>query len=381
MAFIAKKEKPGSERQSNFELLRILCIFLIIAFHYSVHGNQSTIFSSAISANQVVSIVLGSWGLLGVNEFLFISAYFLIAKASRFSTLKLLKLLLQTAFYSLGFVIVLALTGVITVNQQTVVGAVLSPFNGQYWFVTAFCVLYLIHPFLNRIIFRLSPHDLGKLVLVLLGLTVGYKTVYVLAPLGDFDFVVSLYLLMGYLKRTPQNWFERHAVKGFWLTTGGIILFGILVSVLHESLSFLNPGQMDRLRFISRYSPLMVLDAVFLFYLFKNFELKENRVINNLSRAGLGVYLFHENPIFRLFLWDGLLNIDEVYQAPVLVYLFHFCVSVLLLFGAGILVEWIRTRYFEKLLFEQLASRFGDSLSRLDGWMNGDRPTEEEKTS
>ena len=371
MAFITKKEQAGNGRQSNFELLRIVCIFLIIAFHYSVHGNQSAIFSSAISANQVVSIALGSWGLLGVNGFLFISAYFLIGEESRFSTLKLLKLLLQTVFYSLGFVIVLALTGVITVDQQTIVGAVLSPFTGQYWFVTAFCVLYLVHPFLNRIIFGLSTRDLGKLVLVLLGLTVGYKTIYVLAPFGDFDFVVSLYLLMGYLKRTPQNWFERHAVKGFWLTTGGIVLFGILVSVFHDSLSFLNHGQMDRLRFISRYSPLMVLDAVFLFYLFKHFELKENRLINHLSRAGLGVYLFHENPILRLFLWDGWLNIDEAYQAPVLVYLFHFCISVLLLFGAGILVEWIRIRYFEKPLFKQLSTRFADSLSRLDGWMNG----------
>ena len=175
MAFITNKEQAGNGRQSNFELLRIVCILLIIAFHYSVHGNQSAIFSSAISANQVVSIVLGSWGLLGVNGFLFISAYFLIAKESRFSTLKLLKLLLQTVFYSLGFVIVLALTGVITVDQQTIVGAVLSPFTGQYWFVTAFCVLYLVHPFLNRIIFGLSTRDLGKLVLVLLGLTVGYK--------------------------------------------------------------------------------------------------------------------------------------------------------------------------------------------------------------
>ena len=115
----------------------------------------------------------------------------------------------------------------------------------------------------------------------------------------------------------------------------------------------------------------MVLDAVFLFYLFKHFELKENRIINHLSRAGLGVYLFHENPILRLFLWDGWLNIDEVYRGPVLVYLFHFCISVLLLFGAGVFVEWIRIRYFEKPLFKQLSTHFAGSLSRLDGWMNG----------
>lgn len=82
--FVHKTDKKPT-RSSNFELLRIISILLIIAFHYCIYGNGGKIFSLNISTNQIFAIIFGSWGVLGVDCFIFISAYFLLA-SNKFSS-------------------------------------------------------------------------------------------------------------------------------------------------------------------------------------------------------------------------------------------------------------------------------------------------------
>ena len=71
-------------RKLNFEVLRILSMVMITSFHYCIHGNSEMIFSSKFSINQVLSYIIGSWGIVGVTCFFMISSWFLIEQ-KRFS--------------------------------------------------------------------------------------------------------------------------------------------------------------------------------------------------------------------------------------------------------------------------------------------------------
>lgn len=78
-------ENKKKIRMSNFELLRILCMFLIVAHHFSVHST----FSNDISVvNLCLVRALRIGGKLAVNVYVLISGYFMIS--SKFKLKKLL---------------------------------------------------------------------------------------------------------------------------------------------------------------------------------------------------------------------------------------------------------------------------------------------------
>lgn len=340
---------------------------MIIAYHYCLHGNGRTILSSDISMNQIFAILFGSWGLLGVNCFMFISSYFLI-DSNKFSSEKLLKIILQTIFYSSCILAVLYLTGSIQPGPKVIIKSIFSPFFQMYWFVTAYCMLYVVFPYLNRIIDSFSTHHLSKFLVILTLFVPVYKTIYGNAPVGEFIFFIYLYLIMGYLKKNPRNWFEIHATMGFLITSMGIVLVTIGISLIGTIFN-LEIVRNNTVFLTERYSPAMVLDAIFLFYIFKNLRIKSSNIINTVSKTTLGIYLLHECQTLENILWDNILDIKTVYYDNLFV--FYFVFSVLVLFVAGMLVDLIRIQIFEKPVFN-IKNKYRDLLlQKFDRLING----------
>lgn len=364
---LTKAASLKKTRSSNFELLRIVCMILIIAYHYCVHGNHNTIFKSEICVNQVISVILGSWGLLGVNCFVFISAYFLLG-SHHFSVKKIIRILLQTTFYSTIIAILLFATKTVHISKQDMLESVLSPIYNQYWFVTAYCLLYAVFPFLNAIVYGIPSKCLAKFLFLLTMFIPLYRTFITDAPIDEFLFFIYLYLIMGYLKRCPENWFELHAIKGFILTTVSIIAYQLLASFL-GSYYDINLLIKHANLFSTRFSPLMVLDAVFLFYLFKNIKIKNSKLINTLAQTALGIYLIHENPLAKKLLWDKILRIKDVYYYDT--YIIYFVLSVIILFVIAAVIELIRINLIEKPIFSIKIVFIEHVFQKIDAFMNG----------
>ena len=90
-----------AKRQSNFELLRIVAMLMIVFHHFAYHGAfnyDST--SISISYFWYSLIIMG--GKIGVNIFILISAYFLIL-SSGINFKKIFKIIGQVLFYSILF--------------------------------------------------------------------------------------------------------------------------------------------------------------------------------------------------------------------------------------------------------------------------------------
>ena len=66
------------ERKSNFELLRVLSILLIVSYHYVFHGGLKF---QGITVNKIINDIFYMFGELGVNCFILISSYFLTTLA------------------------------------------------------------------------------------------------------------------------------------------------------------------------------------------------------------------------------------------------------------------------------------------------------------
>ena len=95
--------KKIDNRESNFELLRIISMILIVLHHYALHGGLF----QPNNLNEKVGLFILLGGKIGVNVFVIISGYFLVN--SKFRIKKLLQLIGQVYFYAIFIIISLIL--------------------------------------------------------------------------------------------------------------------------------------------------------------------------------------------------------------------------------------------------------------------------------
>lgn len=161
-----ERERERGEREhprnSNLELLRIICILVIIAHHFSIHPQWEFDYSS-ITFNRVFLQALCIGGKLGVNCFLLISGYFLIGKKNR-SADSILKIWLQMVFYSILINLSISIITHQKIIAKDLIVAVI-PVTSETWdYASAYFVLMLFVPFYNRLLKGLTKNEFKRLL-------------------------------------------------------------------------------------------------------------------------------------------------------------------------------------------------------------------------
>ena len=300
--------KPA-ERKSNFDLMRILCILLIIMFHYTMHGGFLYL---DYAPQKYFYGVTGIWGLLGVLGFITVSSHFLYSRGS-FSVQKILRIIFEASFYPTLITIVLYLAGLIDISNIYIFECIFSPFIRQYWFITDYIIFYLLTPFLKFFCDRISTEKQKMLLIVLF---------FVIFPLSDITHVnsfsklgifVYIYILIAYFIRKPDNFFQKH----YKLLS--VIVFGLTISLSCLLICLSHVTNDDK--FITRIlemseltSTLMFLSAVCLYFIFKNMNLGYSKILYFIGGSTLAVYLIHEHGYLHYILFDQLLKRYEVYN-------------------------------------------------------------------
>ena len=148
-----------TKRQSNFELLRIFAMFMIILHHIQVHGSQvlltadSGYFAQPIIYLRLLVFEIGvSLGSIGNGLFIMISGYFMNAN-DHIDTGKIAKkLLLQLGFATV--ILIIAYSVWITYFKSETLSLsmiAIEKFNSSWWFIGYyFSIIVLAKLFLNR---------------------------------------------------------------------------------------------------------------------------------------------------------------------------------------------------------------------------------------
>ena len=300
---------PGkTARSSNLELLRILCMLLIIGDHITGQGgiaNYSTLPSS------FAFCLIGCGSRIACSVFVLIGGWFLCEQP--YKTRRPLSLWLSLWLYTVPVTLLCKLTGM-DVSFGALRWAAFPASTRQLWFISDYLLLLLCVPLLNRVLRGLSrPAHRGSLAVLAVPLLI-YPTVF------GGDGVVSdtawmflyEYLLVAYLRRYPDNRLTRLLQnRAAALALGvGLPLANTAVRAVLETRG-LTDGK--AFQYISYYRTALgalpnLLAALALFYLFKSLDLGHRRWINALSGTTLGVYILHQVPAFRDFLWNGILQ-------------------------------------------------------------------------
>ena len=355
-------------RQSNFELMRLVAMFLIVVYHCVLHselrGGEPLVFAP-FSGNQVFSYAVGMWGLTGVGCFFLITAYFQTEKA-RVRTKKLLFLLFQAVFWAM-------ITEWFTITQlkgrafgiSDAVNALFSPFVGNYWFIPAYIGVILLSPYLNRIIDGMGENTYRKLMIVFTVISPLYSSLGdTRQTLCDLSIAVYYYLLWGYLKRHPDNWLERHRYGVFFGMA--LLSFGIVTG----SSYFATKSGSEAAGYFTicgRASFVQVIMATALFYIFMHMKIGSVGWINVAAKATLGIYLIHENGVLYPYLWNVVFRIGRYFDGSPY-YPAYLLKCVCLTFFGCLAADLVR-HYLLEIPLERLTKPLDPFFGKIDGWL------------
>lgn len=299
-----------NERNSSFELLRLLCIFGIIMMH-----TFAGVDTSASALNTSLNVLANSLFNTGVTCFILISGYFGI----RFSLEKLIRLDLMIILFTVLHTLITGNFGV-----KDLIRSCIPVLSRQYWFITCYFVLCILAPFLNQIPEKLSKEAFRRLLLVMLLVfsvipTFGIYDVMQDAGKGLVHFVM-IYLLGRYLAL-----YENRPHKKSRLALGALLS----TLIVFAADSILTMRQHAIYTTFSRdCSIFIIFTAVMLLLLFREFTF-QNNAINRIAGSVLAIYVLDQTIRYVLYQF---INPNDYSESILLIFiLILFVLAVMLI--------------------------------------------------
>lgn len=340
------------DRNSNLECLRIISMILIVMSHCDDWTGLFELYSGAVCGKKLVVDWLNAGGQIGVGCFILISGYHMVEK--NVSLKKLLLLWGEVFFYSVFFGGIRIIIAICT-NSDELSGLLQETHKMlfpllfcQYWFVTAYFILMIISPFLNKIIWLFDKRTYQEflLVLVVIFIIVGGGIPRVLEGMsGRLMPLFLYYFIAGYIRRFI-NVNTRNSKKHFLVAIiGYMCLYGINVALI--GMQFFLPG-INFIQFSYEWrvlnSPIIVIIAVELFIGFIKKIPINNAIVNCIASTSFGVYLIHSNKYNFLRSWFPIYLEENTFL--VLIYSIG---SIVVVYLICILIDFIRQATVEKV--------------------------------
>jgi surface polysaccharide O-acyltransferase-like enzyme len=342
------KNQPH-KRNSNVELLRVLCMILIIAHHYSVHGGwDGSLVETTPPLNILFVQIISLGGKLAVNVFVLISGYYLVNQ--RFSVAKLITLMVNVSLYSIGILLVNNALGLVDVDSRLMLRSLMPTIHSTYWFFTTYILLYLASPLISTVLRSLDQVQHRRVVISLIVMWSFIPTLFnVTFGFSELMWFISLFIIAAYIRRFLTQPLSNIA-KRWLLVVWGISVVSLVGSVILADLAAqTDPKALENALYLSNLNMLpTVLIAITAFVWVLGTKPRHSRIINFLAASVFGIYLFHDHPISRAILW-GIVFRNVAYQtSPFLV--LHAMMAVVIVFGVGVLVDTIKRQLLDQAI-------------------------------
>ena len=335
------------ERKSNFELLRILAMFLIILYHCFLHTNF-TVNTEEVNYIEIAIQSIGMFGIAGNVIFTLISGYFLINN-KKVKTKKIIQIILQSLTYSLVILYFFLQNDLLSINKKTVFQSFL-PITHQYnWYISFYFILYILSPYINKLLTSLDKKSYKKMLLILFILWCASANIKSNAFLCNvFLYYTFVYSIGAYIRLYEKDISitTRNSVilliSTIFITIAALICFHLLATKIEF---FYNYG--INIIFKNHQSIFQLLIGLFTFLVFKNLKIESNKIINTISNCTLGVYLLHENYFVRKYIWGNMFKLNLLENSPMcILFMLAFCLTI---FIVCTIIELIRKNTIEKM--------------------------------
>ncbi len=365
----ALSKKAPAQRSTNLEWLRIVSMVLIVMSHSDEWLGLAAAYKTSLGGNKLITDFLHAGGQVGVGCFLLLSGYFMVDQPFRLK--RLLRLLGTVWFYTLSIwgvsVAVQLINGSFALNAASIKSAIFAFFPvtfSYYWFVTAYVLLMLLSPFLNKLIHALDKGTYQAFLAVIIAIFFvadgGLPAVFRGMAEGRLFPVLGLYFVAGYLKLhvdPHKPCAKKHlllALAAYALLYASFYGITLVGELLHS----------DRIKSMCYFwrplnSPLVLLICVELFLTFLRINARQSKLVNKVAGASFGIYLLHANTIVDTLLLPRLFPVSR--QTNSLTILLLSLGAVGLVYGVCAAIELLRQNTVEKLWLD-LLNRYCDRI-------------------
>ena len=391
-AYRQGRKKPGGKecemaekkRMANMELLRMAAMVMVVAMHFLAKSGNLPVVGEALTPQRTIGALIEAFCLVAVNVYVLISGFFGLKGSFRVS--KAISFLCQIWFYSLliplflgglkAFGILDAALFIEKAGEIYGLSQYLLPIETEhYWFATSYFLLLLLSPVLKAGAKRLSKRQFQ---ILLGGLLLFFSVIKSICPVPlsfdrygyDLPWFICLYLTGLYLGKYGWKSLEKSRKKGFLLYA--LCCFpGYLINLGMWALAGKIDGAAYYFTVPYHYNFILcLLGAVGLFYGFYGIGIREGRGAELCRQMGglcFGVYLLHEHIDLR-DQWYGWLQtlLGTGGKEGAGVFAGEFLASICLLFGAGILIDYLRKKLFAAVSNSLSQSGISHRIRKLD---------------
>ena len=330
----------NKKRESNIELLRIISIFLIILFHYITNCDFEY---TELTIN--VLLIKTCWfiGELGVNIFILITGYYLCK--SKISYKKIILYICEVLFYNIIHVFIGYKTS--TIKTLIDLSYILPTITTVYWFITAYLLLYILTPYLNKLISSFNKKEYQKFLITLLTIWSLIPTIFglfydsteTLLFYNRFIWIIIIYFIGAYIRIYNIKFFnsKKRSLITIIISFSIMILSMIFIYIFKDYFEKIGTTTIEYL-----WTPnniFMLILSIAFFTLFIKIKINNNPFINKISSTTLGIYLLHEG-LIKEYIWDNIFK-SSIYIYSNYWYIYAI-LSTILIFIIGFIIDIIR---------------------------------------
>ncbi len=353
-----------SQRNSNFELLRIIAMLMIFWGHGMGVAQVQTGGGLFI---RLAGDILGSGARISVTLFLLISAWFMVDMEYRMK--RALDIWLETVFY----VVIFSIVGYVVTPNASLFALVTSPFPlcfWQVWFPSAYIIWLLFMPVLREICQKLT--DKAMLWYIMLHI-VFFIVQASYNSLQDTHIVVIawlnfLYCFVWFLKKNAYSPLRTTIYKKIspkWLVLVGISLYVVFAVMLWISNNFeFEIANRNVFEYAYKLLSLWKTDykslpnflmALLIFLGVAGLKPNNCSVINGAAKSLFAIYCVHETLLFREYLWNNIFKLKHVKDYSIWILLSHIIIVTVVFFVLISLVDMLRRKYLHRFVVKSKA--------------------------
>lgn len=330
-------------RESNIELLRIICMFLIIAHHSVVHGG---ILGIDNCFNKYVALFLLPGGKMMFVTFIVISTWFLVDKEFRLE--RFIKTWLQVLFYSVIFAVVADFMGA-GLNWHNWISVFFPIIGNSRGFAATYLAFYLLTPFLAILDKNMSQKQHLCLVVlvfyfeVISNLVKGLFEYNVVILSSELTLFVFIYFVTSYIKK--YSVIKRKGKFVYFLVFSCI--WGIIFCINSMIFSGYEGNEiLNVIKYLcyNEESFLYILGGYSIFFYFSGVNIPNNVFINKIAKHVFGTLLFHDHNFFRMILWQNVFYASKFWKSDL--FICWVFASIVIIYVVGVVVDCIREKLF-----------------------------------
>lgn len=325
------------DRVSNFELLKIILILMVIVLHY-FNSNMGGLLANVDkwSLNYFLSHLLESFCIIAVNVFVIITGYF-SCKKDNIKISKVIKLYSISIFYGVLISIIVILFTKKALNLHLIKQLIETTFSR--WYVVTYCILYLLIPFINKLISSITKRELETILIINAIVFYLWPTFFTTTTIQDGGYgitnFINLYMIGAYIYLYKNNYKNKL-----------FIVFYIACSILTAVYSI----------FLYRpwtYATIFnLISSVSLFMIFKNIKIRNSKLINSLATYTFAIYIIHENSFITKLLYNDIFKSNLFWNNNFMI--INLVFTTIGIFMICVVIEGLRRKTIGKIIDNQI---------------------------